>query len=195
MSPRTGNSGRIGLLVAIGIVALIIAGGAIVLAMNPPFQGDGEATPSPSVSASATPTASPTTTPSASPSPSETPVATETPAPTPTADIEPTDPMFIAAVTPYLNDAETGLSMIEATVAGGSFAGTQEIVDPMLQDVQRLLDYPKPSDPDTWKGAVESYSGALESLYQGLGNADLARTNTALESARASLASLVDLTQ
>ncbi len=199
MSPRAGNSGRIGLLVAIGVIALLIASGAVVLAMNPPFQGEGE--PEPNTSASATSTATPspsaTATATATPTatPSATPTATPTPAPTPTGDVEPTDPMFIENVTPYLTDADTGLSMIESIVESGSFAGTQDIVNPMRQDVLRLLDFPKPSDPDGWKGAVESYGGALDSLYQALGNSDVERTETALTSARTSLSTLIDLAQ
>lgn len=103
--------------------------------------------------------------------------------------------MFIDAVSPYLKDAETGLSMIEASVNGGSYAGTQDIVQPMLQDIQRLLDNPKPSDPNGWKGAVETYSGALNALYQALGNTDADRTATALDSAHSSLATLIELAQ
>ncbi|MBV0894326.1 hypothetical protein [Microbacterium sp. NC79] len=197
MSPRAGNSGRIGLLVAIGVVALIIAGSAVLLAVNPPFQG--EAKPTPSTSASASATATPTASPTTSATPTATPSASATPEPeptvTPTGDPVPDDADFRAAVAPYLSDAETGLSMIEVSVDGGSFAGTQDIVRPMMQDVQRLLDHPKPSDPDTWKGAVESYSGALDALYQALGNTDSARTATALESAHTSLATLLDLAQ
>ena len=53
------------LSLVIGVVALVIAGGAVVLAMNPPFQGDGTPTPTASASSTAKPTASATPSPTA----------------------------------------------------------------------------------------------------------------------------------
>ena len=189
MSPRSGNSGRIGMLVAIGVVALVIAGGAVVLAMNPPFQGDGTPTPTASASSTAKPTASATP----SPTTSATPTAEPTPSATPTGDPVPDDADFNAAVVPYLMDAGTGLDIIAESVAGGSFDGTQDVITQLEHDVQRLFDNAKPSDPATWNGAVQTYAGAIENLSQALGNADADRTATALESARRDLESLVNL--
>ncbi|MGF3053822.1 hypothetical protein ACQUSY_07645 [Microbacterium sp. YY-03] len=191
MSPRAGNSGRIGLLVAIGVIALLIASGAVVLAMNPPFQGEGK--PEPNTSASATSTATPS--PSATPTAMATPSATLEPTPTatPTGDPVPDDTDFRAAVSPYLTDAATGLDIISESVAGGSFDGTQDVITQLQHDVQRLFDNAKPSDPETWNGAVQTYAGAIDNLSQALGNSDLDRTTTALDSARRDLESLVSL--
>ena len=195
MSPRAGNSGRIGLLVTIGVIALLIAGGAVVLAMNPPFQGEGKPEPNTSASAASTATPSPSATATATATPTATPSATLEPTPTatPTGDPVPDDTDFRAAVSPYLTDAATGLDIISESVAGGSFDGTQDVITQLQHDVQRLFDNAKPSDPETWNGAVQTYAGAIDNLSQALGNSDLDRTTTALDSARRDLESLVNL--
>lgn len=198
MSPSANRPGRIGLVVAIGIIALLIAGAAIMFAVNPPFQAT---TPAPTNSQSATPdaTATPTVkptnsaTPSVAPSATPSDTATPTPEPTPTGDPVPDDGEFSAVVAPYLRDAGTGLDIIEETVAGGSFSDAQDVIVQLGYDVQRLLDNPKPSDPDTWNGVVQTYSAAIENLSQALGNSDAERTATAIESARRDLETLVGL--
>lgn len=206
MSASTARSGRIGLLVAISIIALLIAGGALILAINPPFQGP-QSSPSPTASESSTPTATATSTPTAStsqtptPTPSPTDSATPTPTPTvtpttdpiPTADPVPDDESFHTVVDPILTDASTGLDMITESVAADNFSDAQAIITQLANDVQRLLDNPKPSDPGTWNGAVQTYSSAINNLSQALGNADADRTATALDAAHRDLGNLVEL--
>lgn len=205
MSPSP-RSGRIGLLVAIGLLALAIAVGAIVLAVNPPFQSgkptptsssttSASLSPSATASATATPTTSPTATPTASPSPTPTPTATPraTAQPTPTGDPVPDDADFRAAVSPLLNDAATGLDIITVSIAAGSFTDAQDVTTQLSNDVQRLLDNPKPSDPETWNSAVQAYADAVTSLDSALVSGDASSATSALETAGAHVTTLVDL--
>ena len=68
---------------------------------------------------------------------------------------------FVAQVQPRLDDAGTGLDMLD----GSSTTDAAEIVDQLQQDAERLAESVAPSEiADAWYSSVSEYQSALTAL-------------------------------
>lgn len=177
LPPKPSNRGRIWLIVGIVVAALAIVG--VLLFLFLPRGAAPEPVESPS--ASATPSASPTPTETAEPT--EPPVQTEAP-----PVVDPSVEAFRTQVAPRLQDASTGLDLVESS----SGQDAMSIVDQLQFDLQSLADTPAPSSIRTpWDDGLSSYSQQLTDLRSALsaGSSPAA----ALDGARTALQNLDDL--
>lgn len=171
------RTGRVVLIIVLIAVVVAIALTSVVLLLP----RDGSPTPTPSTSstsASPTPTlatSTPTTsaTPTATPTPTDTPVATATA----TATAEPTPPpvetpdlaAFRDEVSPRLDDAATGFSMLADSSAEEALSVTQSL----QQDAMILADAPAPVVlTETWRPTVDAYLSALDGLAAAYANGE-----------------------
>ena len=177
LPPKPSNRGRIWLIVGIVVAAVAIVG--VLLFLFLPRGAAPEPVASPS--ASATPSASPTPTETAEPT--EPPVQTEAP-----PVVDPSVEAFRTQVAPRLQDASTGLDLVESS----SGQDAMSIVDQLQFDLQSLADTPAPSSIRTqWDDGLSSYSQQLTDLRSALsaGSSPAA----ALDGARTALQNLDDL--
>ncbi|MFJ4044822.1 hypothetical protein ACIPV2_03635 [Microbacterium sp. NPDC089987] len=158
--------GRTWLIVGLAIAAVVIAALVFWLFLRPgaPLAdatptASASASPStsgtPSASASATPSDEPPAEPSAEPEPSMTPVDTAPPV------ADPSVKQFRGQVEGWLDDALTGLSIVEASSGQDAVA----VVDNLQDDAQRLAEVAAPSSiASDWQDGLRTYSERLISL-------------------------------
>lgn len=159
--PEKNRAGRVWLIVGLVAAVLLIAG-ALAFFLIP---RDGGPTPLPSGSPTPSSSASATPLPTGSPLPTFGP-PTGVPTAPATTPPEPQDPdvaTFASAVGPRLDDALTGLSILEGLVGQDAIS----VIDQLQQDVQRLSDTPAPSSIDAeWRAGVATYDDVLRGLRQ-----------------------------
>ncbi|MGX1695916.1 hypothetical protein ACWIBQ_11120 [Microbacterium keratanolyticum] len=159
--PEKNRTGRVWLIVAL-VAAVLLISGALAFFLIP---RDGGPTPLPSGSPTPDASASATPLPTGSPLPTFAP-PTGVPTAPATTPPEPQDPdvaTFAGAVGPRLDDALTGLSILEGLVGQDAIS----VIDQLQQDVQRLSDTPAPSSIDSeWRAGVSSYDETLRGLRQ-----------------------------
>lgn len=158
--PEKPKRGRAWLIAVLVVTALLVAA-AIVFFLLPrdgsPTPGT-STSPSPAASTSAKPTSSPQPTNTATAIPSAEPSAPETVAPEP---VDPDVETFRGIVGPRLDDALTGLSMIEET----SGQDAVSIVNQLQQDLQLLSDTVAPNSIQAeWRAALTAYGESLANL-------------------------------
>lgn len=170
-------------LIVLMVVLVLIVAGVVALFLIPHGDDVPAPTASPSMSTSATPSASPapTTAPTGEPLPTTTQTAPP-PVPDPSVDA------FRAQVEPRLNDATTGLDMVQSQSGDAAV----QIVDSLQNDAQHLAGQPAPASiASTWGDMVSGYSAKLQvlrSAYSGGSDA-----SGALADARAALTQLRSL--
>ncbi|MGN7859958.1 hypothetical protein ACTJI8_05210 [Microbacterium sp. 22303] len=149
------RGGRIALIIGL-IVAVLIVAAVVVLFLIPRGDGTPAPTPSPTTSKTATPT------PTASPTPTTPPTDLPTaPATSPPPVPDPSVDQFRAQVQPRLDDASTGLDLVQNQ--SGDMA--VQIVDSLQNDAQNLAGQPAPASIATqWGEAVNAYAARLQSL-------------------------------
>lgn len=161
--PPRRSAGRAWLIAGLAVLAVAIAVAVFLFLQKGPSAPQTSPSPSASTSAPTTPSpsASPTATESATPTPTPTPTATESEQPTPPPSADPDLAAFRSAVSPVLDDAETGLRY--AREDGGMSA--MENISLLQQDAARLSDRAAPSSiAAQWRDAVRAYARALEPL-------------------------------
>ncbi|MGB3730979.1 hypothetical protein [Microbacterium sp.] len=178
-TPDKPKRGRVWLIVVLAVVALLIVGGVLWLALRPGApDADPAATTSPSASASASPSES--ATPSAEPAPSDTPVTSPPPVPDPSLET------FRGQVGGWLDDALTGLDIVSKS----SGQDAQAVIGNLQDDAQRLAEAAPPSSISSkWRDGVSQYSTQLSEMEKQAGS----RTAVPVNTAEASVASLRDL--
>lgn len=164
------NRRRGWLIAGLAVVAVVIA--VALFFVFWPRDGEPDASPTPTPSATPTPTPTPSATPTAGPT--STPTETTGPVAPPT----PADPdlgVFAGRVGPVLDDAGTGLDML----TGATGQDAAQIVEQLQQDAQRLSDSPPPSSiADDWRASLGDYSTSLDALrnaYASGGDVESAR--------------------
>lgn len=188
---KKSNRAGIWLIVVLSVLAVSIVG-MLLFFLLPPAGGP-EPTASPTATDSTTPRPTTSSTPTATstppPTPVATPIATPTPTSAPPAPPIPTDPpatspdhaTFVTEVTPPLNDAATGLSIV---AEGGPDAA--QVVGNLQQDSGRLSDTAAPEDiKSAWADAVTQYAARLADLRAAFDNG--ADPQPALDAASAAL--------
>ena len=154
------RGGRIALIVGL-VVAVLIVAGVVGMFLIP--RDGGAPTPTPSASPTASKTATPA--PSASPTPTS-PSGAPTTAPTtpqtaPPPVPDPSVDQFRAQVQPRLDDASTGLDLVQ-NQSGDSAV---QVIDSLQNDAQNLAGQPAPSSIATqWGESVSTYAATLQSL-------------------------------
>ncbi|WP_295011492.1 hypothetical protein [uncultured Microbacterium sp.] len=179
------SGGRIAVIVAIVVVVLLIAAGLVFFLV--PRGGAPVATPSPSAS-SATPSVSPTPSPSGSATPGPgvptAPVTSPPPVPDPSVDV------FRGQVQPRLDDATTGLTLVE----GKSGPDAVQIVESLQNDAQNLATQPAPESIRTqWSDAINTYATKLSALRGAVSSGDAGGPLADARSALGAVRSLVGL--
>lgn len=190
---KKSNKGGIWLIIVLSVLAVAIVGLLLFYLLPPGGDPEPTATPTATDSVTPSPTPSPTPTPTATstptPTPTSTPIATPTPTPVPPEEPVPTQPpaanpdydTFAAEVSPPLNDASTGLSIV---AEGGPDAA--EVVGNLQQDAGRLSDTAAPVDIEgAWADAVTQYAARLADLRAAFDNG--ADPQPALDAASAAL--------
>lgn len=181
--------GRVWLIVALSVVAVVIAAAVFWLFIRPSFSGAAE-TPSPTMSASssATPSPTPPLTPTATPAPTPSASSRPTSAPTVPAPPPPAAPGitdFRQNVSPVLGDAQRGLQ-----IAGES--DPQEAaqnVGFLQEDAGRLAELIAPSSiAARWNSSLDDYARALQTLRTAYDRGDSA--DSELSAATRALAAL-----
>ncbi|WP_417554200.1 hypothetical protein [Microbacterium sp.] len=188
-TPDKPKRGRVWLLVALVVVALLIVGGVLWLFLRP---GTPDAAPAatttPTLSASPSPSPTPTTT----PTPTVTPPAPPTPSAAPSQPVQTAPPVvkdpsiavFRDKVAPVLSDAHRGLQI----AAQSDPQQAAQNVGFLQDDAGRLSDaVPPASIAQQWSAALQNYSAALQSLRAAYdagkaGTAELAAATKALNS-------------
>lgn len=179
--PEKPRAGRVWLIIGLVAGVLLIAG-AFAFSLIPRDAPSETTTPSPTSSPSSTATATPTRT----PTPTSAPETIEPSAPATVAP-EPPDPdieAFRGQVAPRLDDALTGLEIVEGLAGQDAVS----VLESLQQDAQRLSDSPVPSAIDSaWRDALSSYSQAISDLraeVDGGASADTGRASEALDRLR-----------
>ena len=157
LPPAPKRPGRVWLIVGLSAFALAIVVAFLVFVLPIGF--------APEPGPTATPSASKSPSPSPTQTPTPTPTSTAGPTPVPTAppSQDPDAEAFAARVSPWLDDAVTGLEI--AAASSGEDAAS--VIEPMRQDAERLSDTPPPTSiAAEWSTSVSTYLTSLNDLQQ-----------------------------
>lgn len=180
MPPAPQRRGRVWIIVALSVLAVAIVGAVLWFLL---FRGG-----APAAEPTPTPTASATSTGEPAPGATETAQPTDEPAVTAPPVPDPDLGTFITQVKPRLDDAGTGLGMLD----GASSTEAVQVVDQLQQDAGRLAEAAAPRAIATdWYAAVTEYSEALSTLRSAV--EDGSGTTAAVDGARERLQALRDL--
>ncbi|MFS2240944.1 hypothetical protein [Microbacterium sp. OR16] len=181
--------GRTWLIVGLAVAAVVIAALVFWLFLRPGAPlASATATPSATPSASVSPSASASATESATPSaaPSEAPEPSMTPVTTPPPPVDPSMDAFRGQVGGWLDDALTGLGIVEDSRGQEAVA----VVDTLRADAQRLGERTAPSSiASDWQEGVRTYSERLSALRA----AAAAGTSVSVDASRSSVEALREL--